>query len=133
MTGSNEAGIDDIDRLSACLESIVPETSTACQRPQSRTVDAIITGWEVNPKHGSAVTLIQHFGGESDVLSIRSVDFFAGQQDFGIPLKIAHRNAGRGGVFTQVGEALRDFTVRRILYIPFRPDDLDNAIAVQAI
>jgi hypothetical protein len=134
MTGEQAAGIDNgIEQLTAHLESITAERAATSIRPPRRTVDAIITGWEVNLKQGTGALLNRLFQGNRDLLSVRSVDFYGGLQDFGTPVKIDHENTSRDAVFARVAEALPSFNVRRILCVPFRPDDVRNAIALRAI
>ncbi len=96
--------------------------------------DAIITHIEVNARHGTGVLLGRLFHNEPGILSVRSADYFGGQQDFGdLALRISHSNKAREAVFARVLDAVDKSTVRRILCVPYLPDDVRNAVALKEI
>ena len=93
--------------------------------------DAIVTHVEVNERHGVGVLVRRLFGGESNIVSIRSRDLYGGSQDFGLRhLCIPQTGATRDRAFWNVARALRGITVKRVLCIPYYPDDVWNGIAL---
>jgi hypothetical protein len=101
--------------------------------PAERACDVIITPVEVNDSHGTGVLLQMLFGGEDNIVSIRSLDQYGGRQDFGLPLKIVHGADSRDAAFARVEEALRGIAPRRVVCVPYQPDDVMTAIAIHGI
>jgi hypothetical protein len=101
--------------------------------PAERSCDVFITPVEVNDSHGTGVLLRMLFGGEENVISIRSLDQYSGRQNFGLPLKIVHGADSRDAAFARVERAMRGFGVRRVVCVPYQPDDVLTAIAIHGI
>jgi hypothetical protein len=96
--------------------------------------DAIVSHIEVNDRHGVGVLLRRLFSHQSNVLSIRSKDFYEGRQNFGDKhLRISHDDQTRDSVFARVLGALRGSTVKRVLCVPYFRDDVLTAIALKEI
>jgi hypothetical protein len=96
--------------------------------------DAIVSHIEVNQNHGVGVLLARLFSQYDNIVSIRSKDFYEGRQTFGaINICISHGNAPRDQVFWKVLEGLRGSTVKRVLCVPYFPDDILNAIALKEL
>jgi hypothetical protein len=96
--------------------------------------DAIVSHIEVNDHHGVGVLVNRLFGDLDNVLSIRSRNFYDGHQDFGARhICIAHFEHSRDSVFWHVLESLQGTTIRRIICIPYFPDDVLNALALKTI
>jgi hypothetical protein len=96
--------------------------------------DAIVSHIEVNDRHGVGVLLRRLFSHQSNVLSIRSKDFYEGRQNFGDQhLRISHDDQTRDSVFARVLGALRGSTVKRVLCVPYFRDDVLTAIALKEI
>jgi hypothetical protein len=94
--------------------------------------DAIVAHIEINNHHGVGVLLQRLFGHSGNIVSIRSKDFYNGNQDFGAKhVRIAHGGASRDMVVWNVLEALGGATIRRVLCVPYFPDDALNAIALK--
>ncbi len=67
------------------------------------------------------------------MLSIRSQDHFGGEQRFGrLSLRLSHRGP-RPAVYAEVQSALRGVAPRRVVCIPYYPDDVWTAIALKDI
>jgi hypothetical protein len=99
-----------------------------------RDADALITHIEVNDKHGVGVQMRMLFRGRSNILSIRSANHFDGQHDLGgMSLCISHGSSSRDAVFSRVLAEMGRSTVRRILCLPYYPDDVRTAVAVKEI
>ena len=78
--------------------------------------DAIVAHIEVNDHHGVGVLLGKLFGHCSNILSIRSNNFYEGRQNFGdLHLCISHGKAARDAMFWRVLQALNGSTVKRVL------------------
>jgi hypothetical protein len=120
------------DYLLKQLAGLLPSSGQA-PRLAGHPVDVIVTPVEVNDHHGTGVFLQMLFAANDDIVSIRSQDQHGGRQTFGMPLKIVHRSSSRDAVFSRVENALRGMVVRRVLCVPYLPDDVLTAIAVQAI
>lgn len=96
--------------------------------------DAIVSHIEVNDHHGVGVLLARMFGQYDNIVSIRSKDFYEGRQAFGTAHAcISHGNPSRDAVFWKVLEALHGSTVKRVLCVPYFPDDALNAIALKEL
>jgi hypothetical protein len=135
----------EMERLARKLLSLIPVTD--CNRlfdepdlppthsaPRVEDADAIISHIEVNDAHGVGVLLQRLFSGQSNLLSIRSADYFGGYQDFGdVALNISHGHTSRDAVFSKVLASLGECTVRRVLCVPYFPDDVRTAVAVKEI
>jgi hypothetical protein len=121
-----------IDHLIRRLNSLTASARESSE-PAERICDVIITPVEVNNSHGTGVLLQMVFGGEENIVSIRSLDQYGGRQDFGLPLKIVHGADSRDAAFARVEQALRGIAVRRVVCVPYQPDDVMTAIAIQGI
>jgi len=121
--------IDHLIRRLNTLTASARESSV----PAERSCDVIITPVEVNDSHGTGVLLQMLFGREENIVSIRSLDQYGGRQDFGLPLKIVHGADSRDAAFARVEQALRGIAVRRVVCVPYQPDDVMTAIALQGI
>jgi hypothetical protein len=96
--------------------------------------DAIVSHIEVNDHHGVGVLLARLFSECDNIVSIRSKDFYEGRQTFGaMHACVSHGNASRDAVFWKVLAALRGSTVKRVLCVPYFPDDALNAIALKEL
>ena len=117
-----------LKQLSSLLPSSVHSAPLA-----GRAVDVIVTPVEVNDRHGTGVFLQMLFAADEDIISIRSLDQHGGKQSFGLPMKIVHGGSSRDAVFSRVESALRGVAVRRVLCVPYFPNDILTAIAVHGI
>src|SRR5579883_1643063 len=94
--------------------------------------DAIVTHIEVNDRHGVGVLLRRLFGDWPNILSIRSRNMYGGQQEFGaLSMTVSHRDKSRDQVLWNMLHAMRGSAVRRILCVPYFPDDVLNAVALK--
>ncbi len=95
--------------------------------------DAVITHIEVNERHGVGALTKLIFGKDPHVLSIRSQDHFHGVQQFGeSALRLSHEYSRRA-VYSGVLGATHGGGLRRVLCIPFYPDDARTAVAIKDI
>lgn len=117
-----------VDRLTALTGQEQPPPST----PPPQDADAIVAHIEVNDCHGVGVLLRRMFGQSENILSIRSREFYEGKQDFGaMHVCISHGDVARDEVVRNVLETLRGATIRRVLCVPYFPDDARTAIALK--
>ncbi len=97
-----------------------------------RGASAVITGNEVNERHGTGVLVRRLFSGCSNLFSVRSRDDYGGEHDFGDEsVLIAHRDLSRYQVFFNVIQGLRGTTCGRITCIPYYASDVLTAIALK--
>jgi hypothetical protein len=112
---------------------------TAGQEPDSdevilRDADVIVSHIEVSDRHGVGKLLRMMFLGEPNLISIRSKSVFGGRNELGsVSLCISHADHSRDVVFAKVVENLCRHTVRRVLCVPYFPDDVRTAIAIKEI
>jgi FkbM family methyltransferase len=97
-------------------------------------VDVIVTPNEVNDRHGTGVLLMRLFGAAQNTFSIRTFDHYKAVHDFGrIQLVLAHAGASRPDSFQRVLDAVKGTRPKRVLCVPFFPDELVTAIALKEI
>jgi len=115
-------------------ERLLDLTAISRQGPALEDNDAIVTHIEVNHHHGVGVLMYRLFGSSPDIFSIRSRNYYDGRQEFGVKhVCIPHGETSRDHVFRKVLQSLDGATVRRVLCIPYFPDDALNAIALKEI
>ncbi len=118
-------------KLSALLERITNEARPA---QSSQAMDVIITPTEVNGKHGTGVLIDRLFADSADILSIRSRNVYDGEQQFGaIEMCLSHPEGSRLQAFYNVMRVLNGIKPRRILCIPYYPDDAMTALAIKEL
>ena len=86
---------------------------------------------EVNDRHGTAVLTRQLFGGDPDLVSVRSHDDYDARQRFGAwSVRIPHPRPADPGAARRLRRAFHEVSVRRVVAIPYYPDDVRNALAL---
>ncbi len=134
---TNEILAQELLELSAGYSPTLPHAAAAIAPPAGAALhdaDAIVAHIEMTDGHGVGVLVRRLFGDCPNVLSIRSQDFYEGRQDFGDRhVRISHGGASRDAAFWGVLEALGGSSVKRILCIPYFPDDARTAVALHAI
>ena len=97
-------------------------------------VRAVITTCEVNENHGTGATVMRIVGSTPNVLSIRSMDLYGGNHDFGqVSVRLTHRDRSKPEAVQNTIAALAGHNVRQIYCVPYVPDDLVTAIAVHDV
>lgn len=100
-------------------------------RGSGRPLDAVVSHCEVNDRHGVGVLLRTLFGAGGEVVAVRSRDDYGGRQEFGAcAVRVRHRRGSRGAARRRVARALRGVEIRRVLCVPYYPDDVTTAIAL---
>jgi len=103
-------------------------------RPVLQDADVIVSHVEVNEKHGVGVLLQRMFGRAPNIIALRSRDLYEGRQQFGAwSALVSHQKKSRDAVFSEVLDTFGDSTAKRVLSVPFFPDDVYTAIAVKEI
>jgi len=95
-----------------------------------KTADVVITSCEVSPAHGTGTLLLRMFPDSSDVISLRTSNFYDGVQAFGAAqycLPLAHSTPGE--ILAWVKWCLAGVSVRRIMVLPYLPADPLVALA----
>ena len=95
--------------------------------------DVLITHNEVNRRHGTGILLEHLFGTGQTIASIRSVNTYGGEQTFGMArFRLPRMGLAREDIFLQVATWLAGRKApRRVISVPFCPDELLAAIAVR--
>ena len=97
--------------------------------------DLIITTNEVNPRHGTGALVKRIFADSSNIFSIRSFNHYNGEHDFGdVSLQFSHEKASsRLEIFQSVLNLIQGNTFKRILCIPYYPDEILTAIVIKEL
>jgi FkbM family methyltransferase len=96
--------------------------------------DVIVTPCEVNNKHGTGILLDRIFGCSPHILSVRSIDYYKGEHSFGdVSINLNARNISRLEIFSRVLQQFQDKSVKRIICVPYRTEDVLIAIALKDI
>src|SRR5579862_57703 len=103
------------------------------RRKALRDADAIITTNEVCDRHGTGVILRRIFGNSPNILSIRSSRLYAEHALGRAELCFGHEALTRAESFEHVVSLLNGTTVRRVLCVPFMPDELTTAIVLKEL
>lgn len=99
-----------------------------------RPVDVVVSHAEVNGRHGTGVLTERLFGGALDLVSVRSHDDYDARQAFGAwSVRIPQPDPSHAAVAGRVRAVFHGVTVRRVVAIPFYPDDVQNALALQEL
>lgn len=137
IQATNESLTRRLLEMTAESALVAPQSASQPDHPADAALhdaDAIVAHIEVNDKHGVGVLIGKLFGHCSNILSIRSKNYYEGRQDFGdLHVSIAHEAASRDEVFWRVLHALGGSSVRRVLCIPYFPDDARTAVALREI
>jgi hypothetical protein len=100
------------------------------QHGSSQACDAVITHCEVNDRHGTGVLLQRLFQGRSGIISLRSQNLYGGRQSFG-DLKLRFRSSTGEVAQTAIARLFDGIGVRRILCVPYRPEEAHSALALK--
>lgn len=102
--------------------------------PITSPVRAVITTCEVNDLHGTGVTVKRIVGSTPNVLSIRSMDLYGGNHDFGrVSVRLTQRGLSKQKAVQNTVRALAGYNIRQVYCVPYVPDDLVTAIALHDV
>jgi hypothetical protein len=102
--------------------------------PITSPVRAVITTCEVNENDGTGVTVKRIVGSTPNVLSIRSMDLYGGNHDFGeVSIRLTQRQLSKHEAVQNTKTTLAGYNVRQVYCVPFIPDDLVTAIALHDV
>ncbi len=94
--------------------------------------DIIVSHCEINTDHGVGVLLQRLFPNSAELLTIRSHDLYGGQQEFGDRHFLI-----QGGSFSTIAQQvqwpLHYYSPRRILSVPYFPEDYQISIALKRL
>lgn len=121
------------ERLEQALAAVGRPAAAERGRPSTLgPVDLLVTRCEVSDRHGTGVLLRRVFGEGRELVTVRSQDFYGGEQEFGAArFKVAHGGAARGIIYANVLSAIGGLEVRRILCVPYDQDEVRTALAAQ--
>ena len=103
---------------------------TPLPRGALRNADAIVTTNEVTDRHGTGVILSRIFHDSKNILSVRSTNLYREHRLGAEALCLSHEGLSRAQSFERVLYALNGTVVRRVLCVPFLPDELTTAIVL---
>jgi hypothetical protein len=94
----------------------------------------VITTCEVNENDGTGVTVKRIVGSTPNILSIRSMDLYGGNHDFGrFSVRLTQRRLSKPEAVQNTKTALAGYNVRQVYCVPFVSDDLLTAIALHNV
>lgn len=97
-------------------------------------VDVIINAVEINDRHGVGILLRRIFKDRSRIFSIRSRNLYGGNCTFGeYDYLLGGAGLSRSKIFTRIEKALRQYTVNRVLCVPYHAEEIFAALAVQEL
>jgi FkbM family methyltransferase len=106
---------------------------TPLSRLALQDADVLITTNEVTDRHGTGVILNRIFGRSRNLLLVRSTNLYREHSLKGQQLFLSHEGLSRAQSFERVLFALNGSTVRRVLCVPFLPDELVTAITLKEL
>lgn len=95
--------------------------------------DLVITPCEVNQQHGTGTLLKRYFPDQSEIVSVRSADFYSGEHEFGKASFVLPEDAADSEVYLILRHIFKSVKVRRILCVPYMPIDFVAGIAAKEI
>jgi hypothetical protein len=102
--------------------------------PTTSPVRAVVTTCEVNENHGTGAAVKRIVGSTPNVLSIRSMDLYGGNHDFGqVSVRLTHRDRFKHEAVQNTITALAGYTVRQVYCVPYVPEDLVTAIVLHDV
>lgn len=88
-------------------------------------MNVIVTCPEVNDKHGTGILIIRIFDDSSDIVSIRSRNYYGGQQDFGARALLCRcTGLSRAEIREKLLKILDGINVERVLCILYSPEEI---------
>ncbi|MBV8212880.1 MAG: hypothetical protein JOZ08_06595 [Verrucomicrobia bacterium] len=97
-------------------------------------VRAVITTCEVNENHGTGAAVKHILGAAPNVLSIRSMDLYGGDHDFGqVSIRLMLGDRSKRETVQNIITALAGYNVRQVYCVPYVPNDLVTAIALHDV
>ena len=102
-------------------------------RQALRDADAIVTTNEVCERHGTGVILRRIFAGSPNILSIRSTRLYQDHALGEAQLCLSQDGLGRSESFAHVLSILNGSTIKRVLCVPFLPDELITAVILKEL
>jgi len=121
-------------RASALANKWQAKLREALPAPEKEERDLIVCYCEVSRFHGSGVLVKRMFAGGEPMITVRSLTLYGGVVE--IP---GEHFTLRGAGFTIeqrmniLSKLLKRFRIRRVLAVPFAPEDFENAIAIQRL
>ncbi len=97
--------------------------------------DLVITTNEVNYRHGTGALVKRIFPDSDNIFSIRSYNHYNGEHDFGdVSIQLSYQKlSARPEIFQRVLNELKGTTIKRILCIPYYPDEILTAIVTKEL
>ncbi|MCX8078023.1 MAG: beta-1,6-galactofuranosyltransferase [Geminocystis sp.] len=101
----------------------------------SREYDFIVCHCEVNQRQGVGILLKRLFPDKQKIVSVRSHNLYDGKEDFArFSFLISHDNhKDISAAISKIQSLITNIKPRRILAIPYFPDDVINAIAIKRL
>ena len=97
-------------------------------------VDVIISAAEINDQHGVGVLLQRIFKDRSRIFAIRALNLYGGNCTFGrYSYLLGSIGLSRTEVFGRIQEILTEYTVKRVLCIPYHSEELFIALAIHEL
>ena len=125
--------IEDLEKKAVQKLQSLPD-STSANYKMYPPMDIIVTPNEINKHHGTGILIERIFKQGSNMVSIRSQSHHDQQQEFGeVILECSCLGASRKEVFRQVLDQLKGIKAKRVVSIPYYPEDVLITLAVKEI
>ncbi len=96
--------------------------------------DVVVSHNEINSRHGTGVLIQKLFRGCPEIATIRSVDNYEGEQEFGAKkFRLPKPGMSRCEIFRAVTRWIGSTRIRRVVCVPYAAEDLLAAIVVREI
>lgn len=133
MVGESSNRLSKTVELRQKLTSLIDSKETLPSKVLS-IADVIITANEVNEMHGTGVLISRIFTDSSNIFSIRSSNHYNAAHSFGnVSICISHRGFSRSEVFSNILREFNGITAKRVLCVPYYPDDVLSALVVKEL
>ena len=97
-------------------------------------VDVIINVAEINDRHGVGVLLQRIFKDRSQIFAIRTLNLYGGNCTFGRhDYLLGAIGLSQSEVFAKIQKILTQYTVKRVLCIPYHAEEIFAALAVHEL
>ncbi|MDY6937868.1 MAG: tetratricopeptide repeat protein [Cyanobacteriota bacterium] len=101
---------------------------------KSQGMDILVNHNEINDRHGTGIFLLRLFQESKNIFSIRTNNHYGGEQEFGeIAIHCDCSGLSRPEVFRQIAREMEGIEARRILCVPYFPEDVLLSLAIKEI
>jgi hypothetical protein len=118
--------------MTALMHRLLKRPEKVAEKSAKLLTDAtvLITHAEVSVRHGTGALLKNIFRDDKELVVVHSQDFFGANEIGALCFRVWHGRTSFQKAVARIRNILSGITVRRILCVPFYPDDAISALAV---